>query len=79
MRRVFGTVGLLVVFLVVVGLSRDWFTVQRDRQGSETEVHVRIHRDKIRSDTKGAAEIAKELGENIEKRFAEKASVEQQR
>jgi hypothetical protein len=71
MRKLLGTLALLAILIGCIGLSRDWFTIQRQREGTETDLHVRIHRDRIRSDTRDAAEIARELGENIEKRLAD--------
>ncbi len=72
MRKSLGTVALLVIVIGVIGASRDWFTVERDREGTTTEVHLRIDRDKIRTDTQQAAEIARELGDNIEKKIDER-------
>ena len=64
-----GTLVLLVIILVILGASRKWFTVNRRDEGAQTEVQVLINREKIREDTRSAAEIARGLGENVEQRF----------
>jgi hypothetical protein len=71
MRKFLGTLVLLAIVVGVIGASRDWFLLERRTDGSNTEVHLHIDRDRIRSDTKNAAEAAKEIGQNIEKKFDE--------
>lgn len=72
MRKFLGTLALFVIVIACVGIYRDWFSLSRVRDGSETEVHLQIHRDRIRRDTKGAAEAAREIGENLERKMSEK-------
>jgi hypothetical protein len=72
MRKSLGTLALVAIVIAGIGVSRDWFTVQRDRGETETDVRVLIHRDRIRADTRDAAAIARELGENIERRIADR-------
>jgi hypothetical protein len=68
-RKLLGTLVLLAIVLVIIGSSRNWFTVNRRDEGTQTEVQVLINREKIREDTRSAAEMARGLGENLEKRF----------
>ncbi len=72
MRKSLGTLALLAIVIGIVGASRDWFSVERNREGITTEVRVKINRDKIRTDTQQAAEIAREVGGNIEKKIDER-------
>lgn len=74
MRKFLGTLALLVILFAGVGIYRDWFSLSRVRDGEETEVHLQIHRDRIRKDTKGAAEAAREIGANVERKLSEKES-----
>ena len=72
MRKTLGTLALIVIVVAVIGMQRDWFTLEREREGTTTEVHLRIDRDKIRTDTKHAAQVARELGDNIEQKIEER-------
>jgi hypothetical protein len=63
-----------VIAIALVGIYRDWFSLSRVREGDATEVHLQIHRERIRKDTKGAAEAAREIGENFERKLSEKDS-----
>jgi hypothetical protein len=69
MRKFLGTWALVLIVIACIGVHRDWFSLSRVREGSETEVHLQIHRDRIRNDTKGAAEAAREIGENLERKL----------
>ncbi len=71
MRKSLGTLALILIVIGVIGLRRDWFSVERDRQGTETEVHLRIDREKIRNDTRKAAEAARDMGNDFERRMDE--------
>ena len=75
MRKLLGTVALLVIVIAIVGRTRDWFTMQKTENGENTEVHLLINREKIRSDAQNAREAARELRENLgnklEKEFGE--------
>ncbi len=75
MRKSLGTLALLLIVIGFIGVKRDWFTVEREREGVTTEVRVKINRDKIRTDTQHAAEIAREVGDNIEKKIDERQEV----
>jgi len=71
MRKSLGTLALILIILAVIGANRDWFSVQRAGEGKKREVHLSIDREKIRSDTRQAAEVARELGSNIEQKVQE--------
>ena len=72
MRKSLGTLALIVIIVGVIGIQRNWFALEREREGTKTEVHLRIDRDKIRTDTRQAAEVARELGDNIERKVDER-------
>ena len=76
MRKSLGTLALIVLVLGAVGLHRNWFALQREREGTTTEVRLRIDRSKIRTDTRQAAEFARELGSNVEIRVKEQENEE---
>lgn len=72
MRKSLGTLVIILIVVGVIGAKRDWFTLEREREGTETEVHLRIHREKIRTDTRQAADVARELGDNIDEKVEER-------
>ena len=72
MRKTLGTLALIVIVVAVIGMHRDWFTLERQREGATTDVHLRIDRDKIRTDTRHAAEVAREFGDNLEHKIEER-------
>jgi hypothetical protein len=75
MRKLLGTIVLVVIVIAIVGSARNWFSLQKSDNGDSTEVHLLINREKIRSDTKNAREVARELRDNlgakIEQKFSE--------
>jgi hypothetical protein len=72
MRKFLGTIVLVGLILAVVGAARNWFSLQSVDVEGATEVHLRIDREKILTDTANAKEIARELGENLEQRLESK-------
>ncbi|MHB8973032.1 MAG: hypothetical protein ACYC3X_07050 [Pirellulaceae bacterium] len=72
MRKFLGTVAMIVIAIAVVGGMRNWFTVQKSDHGDSTEVHLLIDREKIRTDTAIARDIARELRENIGRKIEQK-------
>ena len=66
MRKTLGTLALILIVVGVIGANRDWFDLEREGDGDNTELHLKIDREKIRKDTRNAAEVARELGSNIE-------------
>lgn len=65
MRKSLGTLALIVIVVAVIGMSRDWFDLERRAEGETTEVQLRIDRERIRNDTRKAAEAAREFRENL--------------
>ncbi len=72
MRKSLGTLAILVILFGVIGSSRNWFSWERNQEGPNTEVRVKFDRAKIRADTQHAAEMARELGDNLEKKIKER-------
>jgi hypothetical protein len=72
MRKFLGTIVLVGLILAVVGAARNWFSLQSVDVEGATEVHLRIDREKILTDTANAKDIARELGENLEQRLESK-------
>ena len=66
MRKTLGTLALIIIVIGVIGARRDWFHLEREREGTTTEVHLRIDREKIREDTRQAADVAREFGDNLD-------------
>lgn len=69
MRKLLGTLVIVFLVLAIIGNSRGWFTVNRQDEGTQTELQVRINRERIREDTRQAAEMARGLGDNLERKF----------
>ncbi len=69
MRKLLGTITLVVIIIAVVGSKRDWFTLSRTTHGTHTDVQLHIDRDKIQQDTSQARSVARELRENIEQKL----------
>ena len=65
MRKSLGTVALAILCIAVVGGLRSWFRIEKRNNGDNTEVHLLINHEKIRSDTQSARDVARELRENI--------------
>jgi len=72
MRKLLGTAVLVLVVVGIIGVSRNWFSVERTQDGSNTEVRLHIDRDKIRQDREVATDAAREIGANIEKTLDER-------
>lgn len=69
MRKFLGTLVLIALVIGVVGASRDWFSLDKTEAGRDTQLQLRIDREKIRTDTREAAEIAQEVRENIRQKI----------
>ncbi len=76
MRKFLGTIVLLAIVLAIIGAARNWFSLQSVDVEGATEVHLRIDREKIQTDTTNAKEIARELGENLGQRLESKTAAE---
>ncbi len=72
MRKFLGTITLFVICIAIVGGLRHWFRVEKRSDGDNTEVHLLINRQQIRSDTQSAREAARELRQSIEAKLEKK-------
>ena len=61
MRKFLGTLVIIVVVVAVVGFFRGWFGVSTDDQPGETNVELKIDKEKIQQDAAAAKEKAREL------------------
>jgi DNA polymerase III delta prime subunit len=73
MRKFLGTLAMVGLLIAVLGLFRGWFDVATHDDPSEINVEVTIDKDKIREDTKHAAEKAKEFSADIERRMDQRS------
>ena len=62
MRKLIGTLGLLVIIICAVGFFRGWFSVGTEDQDSETNVEIRIDKERIKEDAQTAADRVGQLG-----------------
>ena len=62
MRKSLGTLALLAIIICAVGYFRGWFSVGTEDQSRETNVEIRIDKDKIKEDAQMAADKVGELG-----------------
>ena len=62
MRKSLGTLVLLAIVICAIGFIRGWFSVGTTNQSSETNVEIRIDKEKIKDDAQTAAEKVGELG-----------------
>lgn len=72
MRKLLGTITLVVIIIAIIGSKRDWFTLSRTAHGTHTDVQLHIDREKIRQDAAQARSVARELRENIEQKLEQK-------
>ena len=61
MRKTLGTLALLLFIVVGVGLYRGWFNFYAEDQPGETNVELRIDKDKIKQDAEAAQDKARKL------------------
>ena len=69
MRKLLGSVLIVVVIIAALGFYRGWFSVSTDDQPGQTNVELTIDKEKIKQDTEEASQKAKELGADIERRM----------
>ena len=74
MRKLLGTLTILILLIVVVGLSRGWFGVVTDDQPGQTNVEITVDKEKIRQDAAAATEKARELAEKSSASDAEEST-----
>jgi hypothetical protein len=61
MRKLLGTVTILIFIVVGVGFYRGWFGFAADDQPGQTNVEISVNKEKIRKDAEAASEKAREL------------------
>ncbi len=69
MRKLLGTLVIVVLLISAVGFYRGWFSVSKDDQPGETNVQIKIDKDKIKQDTQEATRKARELGSDAKDRI----------
>lgn len=61
MRKFLGTLVILLVIVAAVGYLRGWFNVTTQSEQDETNIELRIDKEKIKQDAAAAKEKAREL------------------
>jgi hypothetical protein len=61
MRKALGTLVIIALIVAGVGFYRGWFGVSTEDQPGETNVELRIDKDKIKQDAEAASEKARGL------------------
>ncbi|MBC7816907.1 MAG: hypothetical protein IAG10_08480 [Planctomycetaceae bacterium] len=63
MRRIHSWPLLLLVFIVILGFLRGWFTLSGSREavGRKVDVHLTVDPDKVNQDAETVKDKAKEL------------------
>ena len=62
MRKLLGTLVILAIIICVFGFFRGWFSVGVENHTSETNVEIRIDKEKIKEDAQAAADRVGQLG-----------------
>ena len=65
MKKLLGVLLGLVIVLGAVGFFRGWFSVSSMDEGTDTNINLRIHKERIKEDADLAREKAGELGNRI--------------
>ena len=66
MRKLLGTLVIFALLISALGFYRGWFSVSKDDQPGETNVQIKIDKDRIKQDTEEAARKARELRTDVE-------------
>lgn len=61
MRKFLGTLVIILLIVAGVGWLRGWFEISTDSQDEETNIELRIDKERIRQDAESAKEKAQEL------------------
>jgi cell division protein FtsX len=71
MSKLIATLVVLAAIVVGVAFYLNWFSVTKseDKVNNDTEINVRIHKDKVASDTARAKEKAQEVEHKIEQKI----------
>jgi hypothetical protein len=63
MRKLLGTLTMVILIIAGVGLYRGWFGVATDDQPGQTNVEITVDKEKIRHDAEAASAKARELAD----------------
>ncbi len=61
MRKLLGTLVIVLLIISAVGFYRGWFSVSTEEQPGETNVQLKIDKERIKEDTEEATRKAKEF------------------
>ncbi len=61
MRKLLGTLTILILIIVGVGFYRGWFGVAADDQPGQTNVEITVDKERIKQDAEAASEKAREF------------------
>lgn len=61
MRKFLGTLVIVVAAIAALGWMRGWFDIATVSEESETNIELRIDKDKIKQDAEAAKEKAREI------------------
>lgn len=67
MRKFLGTIALLAIIVAAVGFFRGWFVVDSESHETETNVEIRIDKEKIKNDARTAADRVGQYGHEGDK------------
>ena len=62
MRKLLGVLLGLAIVLGVIGFFRSWYTVSKTDEGTDTNINLKINRQRIKEDVDMAKKKAGELG-----------------
>lgn len=65
MRKLIGNVVIVVLIVVGIGYFRGWFTVTRQEEPGQTNVEVKIDKEKVKDDADEVARKARELRDDV--------------
>jgi hypothetical protein len=66
MRKFLGTLVLVALIIAGIGFYRGWFSVSKDDQPGETNVELRIDKERVRDDAEEVSRKARQLGGEVE-------------
>lgn len=65
MRKLLANLVIVVLIVVGIGYFRGWFTVTRQEQPGQTNVEVKIDKEKVKDDADEVARKARELRKEV--------------
>lgn len=64
MRKLLGVLLGLALVLTAIGFFRNWFNVTKTEEGTDTNINLKIDRQRIKEDVDRVREKASELGDD---------------